>query len=66
LQDLEKTYFNNGEKHLRRRDSIQAAESFVDSIFNEKLKMIHGSPLSQKANENLNGIFKKYKFKLEG
>ena len=66
LQNLEKTYFTNGEKHLRRRDSIQAAENFVNSIFNEKLKMIHGSPLSKKAKENLNEIFSKYTLNLEG
>ena len=66
LQNLEQTYFKNGEKHLRRRDSIQAAENFVNSIFNEKLKMIHGSPLSQKAKDNLDDIFRKYKLNLEG
>jgi curli biogenesis system outer membrane secretion channel CsgG len=66
LQNLEKTYFENGEKHLRRRDSIQAAESYVDAIFNEKMKMIHSSPYSQKANETLDEIFRQYRLKLEG
>jgi len=66
LQNLEKKYFEKGQQHLRRRDGIQAAEGFVNSIFNEKMKMIHSSPLSEKATENLDDIFRKYHLRLEG
>jgi len=58
LQDLERTYFNEGERLLlRRRNSLDAAEKFVDAIFNENLKMIQGSPLSAKAEDHLVSIF---------
>jgi len=66
LPTLEKKYFEKGQQHLRRRDGIQAAEGFVNSIFNEKMKMIHSSPLSEKATENLDDIFRKYHLRLEG
>lgn len=61
LNNLEKTYFQAGEQFIKRRERLQAAESFADSIFDEKMKMIHGSPLSLKAMENLDDIFRNYK-----
>lgn len=61
LNNLEKTYFQDGEQYLKRREKLQAAESFVDAIFDEKMKMILGSPLTQKAMENLDDIFRNYK-----
>jgi curli biogenesis system outer membrane secretion channel CsgG len=64
LQNLETTYFNEGEKYMRRRDQLGAAERFVDAIFDENLKRIQGSPLTQKAFENLDGIFLGYKIAL--
>ncbi len=66
LQNLEQTYFNEGEKLLRRRDKLGAAESFVDAVFDEQLKRIQGSPLTQKAMENLDKIFQDYRVNLGG
>ena len=57
LQNLEQTYFKLGETHLRRRDALAAAESFVDAIFDERLKQIQNSPLSEQAKVHLNEIF---------
>ena len=64
LQNLEQEYFQGGENFLRRRDNLQAAESFVNAVFNENLKRIQGSPLSQKATENLAEIFNSYQVAL--
>ncbi|MGB5158177.1 CsgG/HfaB family protein [Desulfobacterium sp. N47] len=61
LNNLEKTYFQDGEQYLKRRERIQAAESFVDAVFDEKMKMVLGSPLTIKAMENLDNIFRNYK-----
>ena len=61
LKNLAKTYFDEGEKHLRRRDELKAAESFTNSIFNEKVRMIQESPISRKAGEYLENIFRDYK-----
>jgi len=61
LNNLEKTYFQAGEQSIKRRERLQAAESFVDAIFDEKMKMTQGSPLSLKAVENLEEIFRNYK-----
>lgn len=61
LKNLAKTYFDEGEKQLRRRDKLKAAESFTNSIFNEKVRMIQESPISTKAGEYLENIFREYK-----
>ena len=61
LNNLEKTYFQAGEQFIKRRERLQAAESFVDAVFDEKMKMIQESPLSLKAMENLEDIFRNYK-----
>ena len=61
LNNLEKTYFQAGEQFIKRRERLLAAESFVDAVFDEKMKMIQGSPLSLKAIENLEDIFRNYK-----
>jgi tetratricopeptide (TPR) repeat protein len=66
LQNLEQTYFNDGEKLIRRRDKLGAAESFVNAVFDERLKRIQGSPLTQKAMENLDKIFRDYRISLGG
>jgi len=65
LQNLEKTYFEQGEQHLRRRDNLRATENFVDSIFDEKLKMIQASPVSQISAEHLDTIFLNYQVSFE-
>lgn len=61
LKNLAKTYFDEGEKQLRRRDKLKAAESFTNCIFNEKVKMVQESPITRKAGEYLENIFRKYK-----
>ncbi|MFC1858812.1 CsgG/HfaB family protein [Thermodesulfobacteriota bacterium] len=66
LQNQEKEYFQDGENFLRRRDKLQAAESFVNAIFNENLKRIQESPISQKSEENIADIFREYLVILEG
>ncbi|MBW2340254.1 MAG: hypothetical protein JRF50_07900 [Deltaproteobacteria bacterium] len=65
LRNLEKTYFQAGEKYLQRRNYLQAAESFVDAVFAEKIKMIQGSPMTQKALQNIENAFRNHKVKLE-
>jgi curli biogenesis system outer membrane secretion channel CsgG len=66
LQNLEQNYFREGDKFLRRRDNLNAAEQYINTLFNEQLKRIQGSPLSTKAMENLNDIFMQYQVSLEG
>jgi hypothetical protein len=66
LKNLEKTYFQFGEKHLRRRNSVAAAEHFVDAIFDEKLKGIRHTPLTAEALQKLEEIFRDHKEQLEG
>jgi curli biogenesis system outer membrane secretion channel CsgG len=66
LQNLEKTYYERGEQNLRRRDNIVAAENFVNTIFDEKLKMIQGSTATQMASKNLDNIFLNYKVAMIG
>jgi tetratricopeptide (TPR) repeat protein len=61
LRNLEKTYFQAGEKHLQRRDYLEAVESFVDAVFAEKIKMIQGSPLTQRALQNTEDAFRNHK-----
>lgn len=65
LQNLEQTYFKKGENFLRRRDTMNAAENFVNAIFDEKLKRVEGSPLTRSALENLNDIFLQHRLNLE-
>ncbi len=65
LQNLEQTYFKKGENYLRRRDTMNAAENFVNAIFDEKLKRIEGSPLTRSALDNLNDIFLQHRLNLE-
>jgi hypothetical protein len=66
LQNLERRYFKEGENFLRRRDKLQAAERFIDAIFDEKLKRVQGSNLAEKSMENLNNIFRDYKIVMGG
>jgi hypothetical protein len=65
LKSLEKTYFEFGEQQVRRRDSVKAAEHFVDAIFDEKIKRIQNSPLTTKALQYLKDTFRNYKHQLE-
>lgn len=62
LQNLENNYFQEGEKHMRRKDTLCAAENFINALFDEKLKRIQGSPLTIQISKNLDTIFLNYKF----
>jgi tetratricopeptide (TPR) repeat protein len=66
LSNLEKSSFQAGEILIRRREKLSASESFVDAIFDERLKQVQGSPMTQKAVENLNDIFRDHQIKIGG
>ncbi|MDP2646951.1 MAG: CsgG/HfaB family protein [Desulfobacterales bacterium] len=66
LQNLENTYSTAGDNYLRRRDTINAAEGYINAVFDEKLKMIQGSPLSKQALEKIDEIFRNYKAQIGG
>ncbi len=66
LKNLETKSFQEGENLLRRRANLKAAESFIDAVFDEKMKRVQGSPLSLKAQEHLNDIFLDYKVQIGG
>lgn len=62
LSNSEHVYFKNGETYLTRRNNLPAVESYMDAIFDEKLKQIQGSPMSAKALENIAEIFRNHRF----
>jgi tetratricopeptide (TPR) repeat protein len=66
LTNLEKHYFESGEKYLQRRNYLQAAENFVNAIFDERVKMIQDSPVTKMAMQHLEDVFRNYKEHLEG
>jgi len=66
LSNLEKSSFRTGEILLRRREKLEASESFIDAIFDERLKQVQGSPMTQKAIENINDIFREHQIKIGG
>jgi len=66
LQNLENEYFKDGDTYMRRRNIYQAVERFVDATFDERLKQIDNSPLSQKAMDNIRAIFINHQMKKEG
>ncbi|UCH22923.1 MAG: hypothetical protein JSU83_06860 [Deltaproteobacteria bacterium] len=66
LKNLEKSYFESGEKYLQRRNHLQAAENFVNAIFDERVKMIQDSPITKMAMQHLEDVFRNYKEHLEG
>ena len=62
---FEKKYYDNGEFYLTRRDTVQAAEYFVYSIFDLKLKGTQESSLIDQATKKLENIFQNYKMQFE-
>lgn len=66
LANLEEVYFESGEKYLQRRNYLEAAENFVKAIFDERVKMIRDSPVSELAIRHLEDVFRNYKEHLEG
>lgn len=61
MQNLEKTYFQEAEALLRRRDQLSAAERFCDALFDLELKRIPSSPLHDAVDERLEKIFYDYR-----
>ena len=66
LCNLEQTYFQEGEKLLRRRQNLEAAEKFIDAVFDERLKRITNSPVTKNALNKVEEIFRKYQIQLGG
>jgi curli biogenesis system outer membrane secretion channel CsgG len=64
LKNLEKTYYELGEIYLERREPVQAAEQFVNTVFNAKIKAIQNPSLTLNARNRLDSIFLEYKFQL--
>lgn len=64
LRNLERIYYRTGETLLRRRENLSAAESFVNAIMDEKMKMLQDSPLSRDAMQTLEKIFTEYKIEI--
>jgi tetratricopeptide (TPR) repeat protein len=63
LRNLEKKYFENGEDLiLRRKESLNAIERFVDAIFDERLKSVVGSPITAQSNKYLESIVLNHRF----
>jgi len=64
LRNLEKKYFERGEDlYLRRKESLNAVERFVDAIFDEKLKLLVNSPITSQSNKYLDKIIVSHSFK---
>ncbi|MBL4940236.1 MAG: hypothetical protein JKY81_01085 [Colwellia sp.] len=64
LRNLEKKYFEQGETlFLRRKENLNAVESFVNAIFDEKLKSIVNSPITVQSNKYLQTIMNNHSFK---
>ena len=65
LQKFEQVYFEAGNKFLRVKRHIAAAESFSNAVFNTRLKQIEDSPIAVAALKNLEDIFKNYRFETD-
>lgn len=64
LRNLEKKYFEKGETlFLRRKESINAVELFVNAIFDEKLKSVVNSPITDQSNKYLQTIMENHSFR---
>jgi len=62
LQHLEKKYFKEGENYQRRRQTLLAAEKFVDAIFDERLKDSK-TQVTTDARNMLQQLFLNYRFR---
>ncbi|MBT8490611.1 MAG: CsgG/HfaB family protein, partial [Deltaproteobacteria bacterium] len=62
LQHLEKKYFTEGENYQRRRQTLLAAEKFVDAIFDERLKD-SDTQVTIDARNMLQQLFLNYRFR---
>lgn len=60
LRNLEKNYYDQGTLLIKRRQNLDAAEKFIDAIFDEKLKRVTNSPITTNAALKVDDIFMKY------
>jgi len=64
LRNLEKKYFEEGEAlYLRRKENLNAIEKFVDAIFDEKLKSVVNSPITNQSKKYLETIINEHSFR---
>lgn len=62
LQSLEKSYFETGEEYEKRNEQLRAVERYVDSIFNERMKSVNTSPLTEESMARINRIMHEQRF----
>ncbi|MDM8553269.1 CsgG/HfaB family protein [Desulfococcaceae bacterium HSG7] len=65
IHNMEKTYFQDGKQLMWRGDNPEAIESFINAIFDEKIKQIKDSPLTASAMKHLDEIFREYLVKID-
>ena len=62
LQSLEKTYFEKGESYEKRNEMLRAVEAYVDGIFNEQMKSVSASPLTDESLKRIDRIMHEHSF----
>lgn len=62
LQQLETYYFNQGADREKRAELAAAVEQYTYAIFNEKLKSVSSSPITQEAQKRVADILDGYVF----
>ena len=62
LQSLEKQYFDKGEAHEKRNELLPALENYVDGIFNERIKSVGASPLTDESLKRIDRIMHEHSF----
>jgi tetratricopeptide (TPR) repeat protein len=62
LQQLETFYFNQASDLERRGEFEQAVEFYTNAIFNERIKSVSSSPISNEAKKRIEAILEGYKF----
>ena len=64
LRNREVDYFEDGEELLlKRKESLEALERFVDAKFDERVKSNVNSPISAKIDGYMKQIIETYQFK---
>lgn len=62
IQNLESQYLEDGERFLKRRENLAAAEKLVDSVFDVRLKSIANSPVAAKAEQLIDRSLVNFQF----
>lgn len=63
LQQLEAYYLNEGTDKERRQENESAVQYYTYAIFNEKLKSVSSSPVTNAANNKITNLLANYRFK---